>query len=250
MWDVFHQWSKKSHETSSKKGSLRLNPPLGPAWSYRTSTSRGWKSFLRSEFQLCYFWKQVMKQCEMDLVSFRDYLLVTNPTSRPPPPSNGCDRSHFKTFTALNRKFDLYAGPALQRKHRPMQNVMFSRSLAGEKTITPWGFDDSWVFQSNLCKITQTFPPFSLTCAYLQSMLKFFPFYSATPIFPYISLWYIQMIFVKCGSEFVSTTCTNPAIHWASQGAVGQSLDCQSCPWLHHFISKQFKMWEHTENLP
>lgn len=59
-----------------------------------------------------------------------------NPT--PDPHSlHCCDCSHFKTFTALNRKFDLYAGPALQRRHHQMQKAMFSRFLAGEKTITP-----------------------------------------------------------------------------------------------------------------
>lgn len=78
--------AQRNHMKQVLKRLWRLYLPLGPAWSNSTSMSWGSKRFLLSEFQLCYFWKQVMKQCEMYLVYFRDYLLVTNPTSCPSTP--------------------------------------------------------------------------------------------------------------------------------------------------------------------
>lgn len=78
--------AQRHHMKQSLKRLWKPCLPLGPARSHSMSMSRGSKRFLLSEFQLCYFWEQVMKQCEMYLVHFRDYLLVTNPTSHPSTP--------------------------------------------------------------------------------------------------------------------------------------------------------------------
>lgn len=162
MWHGFCQWLKvitwNKLETLLKgfRGLSWLYLPLGPAWSYSKSVSRGSKRFLLRSVPAWLLLKASNEMLWNVSGLFQRLPFGDNPTPHPPkPPPHSlhcCDCSHFKTFTALNRKFDLYAGPTLQRKHRQMQKVMFSRFLAGEKTITPRVRWLMWIFKTGFSK--------------------------------------------------------------------------------------------------
>lgn len=78
--------AQRNHMKQVLKRPLRLYLPLGPAWSYCTSMSRGSKRFLLSESQRCYFWKQVMKQCErIWFISEITFWWQIQPLTPPPP---------------------------------------------------------------------------------------------------------------------------------------------------------------------